>query len=413
MRWFYTFIVRCYTLSIRVAAAFNPKAKQWIEGRRNSHLFDAADENKRHSWIWIHSASLGEFEQGRPVIEAIKKRFPEKKVLLTFFSPSGYEIRKSYPLADKVAYLPADTPQNARQLINTFAFEAVFFVKYEFWFNYLEALSEHKIPTYFLSARFREQQYFFRWFGRWPRRHLRQVTHFFVQDENSAKLLKSFDIFNVTVTGDTRFDRVYQISRTAQPIPVAEQFLQGRQAFVVGSSWPADEEKLMEAFGQLPEYMAVILAPHDISEKHLRTIEEASAYKTIRFSQFTDEMKAKILLVDNIGLLSQLYRYASFAYVGGGFGQNIHNIQEAVAYGCPVIVGPKYGNFTEAVDLVELGGVFAVRNAAELAEMIKRLNADNQFREHASAICRNYVEGSIGATEKVMKLVWGKIANKQ
>ncbi len=404
MRWFYTAAIRFYVLAIKFAALFNPKAQLWVKGRKSDELYTEA-RAKTDKWIWVHAASLGEFEQGRPIIELIKARFPEKKILLTFFSPSGYEIRKNYALADKVAYLPADTPKNAKKLLETYAFEAAIFVKYEFWFNFMEAIYRYKVPLYFISARFRKQQHFFKWYGAWQRNRLKRVNHFFVQDKQSAKLLKEFDIQNVTIVGDTRFDRVYQISRTALPDLLAERFLKGRRAFVVGSSWPADEDKLMKAIKHLPEEMAVILAPHDISEKHLRNIERLSPFEIVRYSDFTESSAARILLIDNIGMLSQLYRYAYLAYVGGGFGQNIHNIQEAVAYGCPVLIGPNYGNFSEAVDLVELGGAFAIHNSSELIDIVNKICNNPDFREHASTICQHYVEGSVGATEKIMSLL--------
>ncbi len=405
MRWLYTLGILIYGKIIQIVAPFNEKAEKWVRGRKNQSFELPGGAKTTDKWIWFHAASLGEFEQGRPLIESIKTHYPEKKILLTFFSPSGYEVRKNYELADKVAYLPADTPANAQKLISAFQFEEVFFIKYEFWFNYMYQLYINKIPLYFVSARFRPDQHFFGWYGWWFRKQLTYVNTFFVQDENSAALLSAISISNFVVTGDTRFDRVYRLSRQQSPLPAIEKFVGDRKVFVIGSSWPADEELLFPLIQQLPENYAVILAPHDISEKHLRTIESLLPVSYVRYS-LSENNHPKVLLIDNIGLLSQLYRFADFAYVGGGFGQNIHNIQEVVAYGCPVIFGPHHKNFTEALDLKELGGAFAVSDGDELSAIVTKLIDDNSFRQNASVICTTYVEGSIGATEKVMDAVF-------
>lgn len=405
MRSLYTIGIVAYSMLAKIVSLFNTKAKAWVNGRKNSEIYKLAAGETSREWIWFHAASLGEFEQGRPLIEAIKSLFPEKKILLTFFSPSGYEVRKNYDLADRVEYLPHDTISNAKRLISTYGFEMVFFIKYEFWFNYMYLLYINKIPLYFISARFRQDQHFFSWYGWWFRKQLGYVSTFFIQDENSAKLLRSISLSNYVVTGDTRFDRVFRLSRQQNPLPQVEKFVADRKVFVVGSSWPADEELLIPVIAQLPDDYAVILAPHDVSEKHIKAIESQLQVSYTRYSAPSNE-KTKVLVIDNVGLLSQLYRFAQFAYVGGGFGQNIHNIQEAVAYGCPVFFGPNHKNFTEALDLVRLGGAFAVGAKTDLLKIVNKFIQDDVFRQSASDVCRRYVEESIGATDKVMKSVF-------
>jgi 3-deoxy-D-manno-octulosonic-acid transferase len=406
MRWLYTLGILIYSKIIQLVSPFNDKANKWYLGRKNQSFELPSGIKSSEKWIWFHAASLGEFEQGRPLIESIKNRFPEKKILLTFFSPSGYEVRKNYELADKVAYLPCDTPSNAKKILKYYRFEAVFFIKYEFWFNLMNELHLEKIPIYFISAKFRKSQHFFQWYGFWFRQQLKKVDQFFVQDKPSAELLQSIDIKNFTITGDTRFDRVFRLSQQAKRFPKIDAFVGNKKVFVVGSSWPNDENLLFPVIEKLNENFVVILAPHDISEKHLLQIESRLSIPFCRYSDFTEQVNCKILIINNIGILSQLYQYASFAYVGGGFGQAIHNIQEAVAYGCPVMIGPNHKNFTEAVDLIRAGGVFEVTDSASIEKTLLQLVSESGFREKASSICRSYVTNQIGATESVMQLIF-------
>lgn len=384
-----------------MAALFgNPKAKLWVEGRRRKP--DVGTDSD--IWVWFHAASLGEFEQGRPLIEALKSEYPRLKVSLTFFSPSGYEIRKDYPLADEVLYLPIDIPRNARQWVNRHHFVAAFFIKYEFWFNYMEALYEKKIPLYYISLILRPKQYFFRWYGRWFRKQLRHVTHFFVQDDTTLELLKSNSFDNVSLCGDTRFDRVAAIAQQAKPFPEIEAFIHGRKCIIAGSSWPPDEKLLFPYTEKLPEDYCMIIAPHDISEKHIRQItEQLSNYQL--YSDLHPEKKSRVLVLNTVGILSQLYQYACFVYIGGGFGVNIHNIQEPVTFGCPVVFGPKYKNFKEAVDLVRLGGAFPINNQAEINNCFNRLIHNEAFCRQASATCKDYLKSQLGATEAIMRQI--------
>ena len=399
MRGLYTLGIRAYSGAVRISALFgNLKAKRWVKGRQQ--LPEAKDDSE--AWVWFHAASLGEFEQGRPVIEALKERYPQLKVCLSFFSPSGYDIRKDYPLADEVCYLPIDTPKNARQWVKRHRFVAAFFIKYEFWFNYMSALHEQSIPLYYISMILKPDQFFFRWYGGWFRKQLRHVTHFFVQDHDTEQLLQKHGFNNVSLCGDTRFDRVADIAKQAKRFPDIEAFIQGRKCIIAGSSWPPDEKLLLPYIQKLPEDYCMIIAPHDISIKHISQITESlNDYQL--YSEYLSENKSKVLVLNIIGILSQLYQYARFVYIGGGFGVNIHNIQEPVTFGCPVVFGPKYKSFKEAVDLVRLGGAFSVSNQSELQQIFDRLISDESHYQKASETCRNYLQSQLGATEVIMR----------
>lgn len=418
MRLLYTIGIRLYSLGVRIAALFgNAKAVKWIEGRRkqgslrplegskgptqNEPVLRQAQEPDSCDWVWFHAASLGEFEQGRPVIEALKQRHPELKVTLTFFSPSGYEVRKDYPLADEVLYLPSDTPAHAAQWVQRRHFVAAVFIKYEFWFNYMQALHDAGIPMFYISLILKPESYFFRWYGTWFFRQLHNVTHFFVQDDVTQKLLINNGLTNVTVCGDTRFDRVAAIARQAKPFAEVERFINGRKCIIAGSTWPPDEKLLAQFLPELPDDYCLIIAPHDISASHVAQIKTQFPDSRL-YTEIDSKKQTKLLVINTIGILSQLYQYARFVYIGGGFGVNIHNIQEPVTFGCPVVFGPKYKSFKEAVDLVALEGVFPVQNADELKSVFRRLMGDETFRIHASEVCIDYLNSQVGATESIM-----------
>ena len=429
MRILYTIGILLYSLGVRVAALFgHAKAMQWVEGRRkqgslsprslrplegskgsiqNEPVLRQAQE-PGCSWVWFHAASLGEFEQGRPVIEALKERHPEVKVLLSFFSPSGYEVRKDYPLADEVLYLPSDTPTHAAQWVRRHHFVAAVFIKYEFWFNYMQALKDAGIPLFYISLILKPDSYFFRWYGTWFFRQLRNVTHFFVQDETTSQLLQNNGLTNVTVCGDTRFDRVAAIARQVKPFPDVEQFIKGRQCIIAGSTWPPDEHLLLDFMPQMPDDYCLIIAPHDISEAHIAQI-KAMFPDSVLYTEWLAQSSVSlgkehnVLVINTIGILSQLYQYARFVYIGGGFGVNIHNIQEPVTFGCPVVFGPKFKSFREAVDLVALEGAFPVRDSDDLKSAFHRLIDDEAFLTHASGVCIDYLNAQVGATESIME----------
>ena len=405
MRLLYSLAIRCYSGMISLASLLgNAKARLWSQGRRKQWDRLKSDDSDAE-WIWFHVSSLGEFEQGLPLIEKIKERYPKYKLLLTFFSPSGYEPRKNFQLADKVAYMPSDTLTNAKRLVDNFNIKAAFFVKYDFWFNYMKVLNDNDIPLYYISALLHSNHYFFKFYTSWFRKQLRYVKHYFVQNEETENLLKSIGIVNVTVTGDTRFDRVYDIARQSQSFPEIENFINGRKCIIAGSSWQTDERFLIPFIERMPENYCMIIAPHDISDSHINQI--TSQLKDYRLYTEIQQPTAngqspKVLVVNTIGILKKIYRYARFAYVGGGFMSSIHNTQEALVYGCPVVIGPKYHKFVEAVDLVKDGGMFSVSNQQELNDIFERLINDEVFYDKVSNICQDYVKLSIGATEKIL-----------
>jgi 3-deoxy-D-manno-octulosonic-acid transferase len=400
MNFLYNFVILLMRMGVALASPFNTKAGLFVRGRKD--VFAKLEAASGKKWIWFHCASLGEFEQGRPVIELIKKEFPQYKVLLTFFSPSGYEVRKNYNGVDTVAYLPWDTRHNARKFVELVKPTMAIFVKYEFWHHYLSTLHSHKIPIVSISSIFRAEQIFFKSYGGFNRNILRKVAHFFVQNETSLKLLQSVGIGNATLAGDTRFDRVYQIVKDAAEIPLLSQFKQGKKVLVVGSSWPEDFEVLKHFISQ--QHLKFVIAPHEISESSLKAIEDDLSVETIRYSQANESsaVSAKVMIIDNMGMLSRIYRYGEFAYIGGAFGKGLHNILEAACYGMPVMFGDKkYQKFQEAMDLIERGGAFVVHDETDLLSLYKRFEVIEHYK-HACLETRKYVEENLGATEKIM-----------
>lgn len=409
MNFLYSIAIRLYSGLVAIASLFgNEKARLWWNGRKNQ--WENLKSNKDDEWIWIHVSSLGEFEQGLPVIERLKSDFPKYKLLLTFFSPSGYEPRKNFQLADKVAYMPSDTRRNAERLIKNFNIKAVFFVKYDFWFNYMKVLKKNDIPLYYISALLHPDHYFFKFYSSWFRKQLFNVSHFFVQNDETAKLLKSIEIENSTVTGDTRFDRVFEIAKQSKSFPEIEEFIAGRQCIIAGSSWPADEKFIIPFSKKMSDNYCLIIAPHDISESHIKQI-TSQLDNYVLYSQHptSNIQHPTVLVINTIGILKQIYKYARFAYVGGGFMSSIHNTQEALVFGCPVVIGPKYHKFVEAVDLVKDGGMFSVNNQQEFDEVFEQLMNDDEFYNKASGICQDYIQLSIGATNKIMKVLESKL----
>lgn len=402
--------IRIYGVLLWMAAPCHSKARRWVEGRRqwSAKLNEALKTPDRDGspLVWFHVSSLGEFEQGRPLIEAIRQRWPERRILLTFFSPSGYEIRKDYDQADIVCYLPADTPRNAARFLDIARPAMVFFVKYDFWFNYIHEIHRREIPLYFLSALFRPGQHFFRWYGGWFRRHLRMVDHFFVQNAESAELLTAAGAGRCTVTGDTRFDRVFAIAAHPKDLPPVARFCDGKPVLVLGSSWEPDEEACLPLIRRAGPGLKVIVAPHDTSPLRIRSVKEKlTGIPFVLLSELTagKGAGAAVLVVDSVGLLAHLYQFATLAFIGGGFGAGIHNIQEPVTFGVPVLFGPRYAKFREARELVALGGALPVTTPGEADEAGMRLLGDPGARALASAVCRKYVEENRGATEKIIR----------
>ncbi len=410
MGYLYRFGIGLYMLFIRIAALFSAKAGMWIKGRKNwrQKMADAANgdatSGKNIRTIWFHCASLGEFEQGRPVLETFSERNPGWRILLTFFSPSGYEHRKHYKHAHHVFYLPMDSLSNVRQFLDIWNPEIAVFVKYEFWFNYLRELAARRVKLFVVSAVFRKNQHFFRFYGAWFRKQLRHVTRFFVQDEASLKLLAGYGITNVKVSGDTRFDRVYALAQEEHSIPAVEAFVRGHQILVAGSTWPKDERLLKGLLNSMTQNLRLIIAPHEVSEDKIKRLMEQIGTSACRYSSYseTDHNDCRVLIIDGIGLLSRLYRYGDIAYIGGGFGEGIHNILEAATYGIPVIFGQNHGKFVEARELISEGGAFCIQDQQELNNLFLKLMNDESLRKKAGSVCKTYVKKKQGAVKMIM-----------
>lgn len=405
MRGIYSLLILLYLLAVRVVALFDPKVKRMVQGHRQTFHILHEKVRKGERYIWFHAASLGEFEQGRPLMERIRRDYPQYKLLLTFFSPSGYEVRKDYEGADIICYLPLDTPLNAIRFVKTVRPVMAFFIKYEFWQNYYKVLQHYHIPIYSVSSIFRPEQVFFKWWGGRYYKVLTRVTHFFVQNEFSKHLLATRGVFNVTVVGDTRFDRVVEIAQQAKVLPKVEQFKQNQPVFVAGSSWEPDEELFVRYFNEHPEWK-LIIAPHVVNEEHLTALEQQLQMKTVRYSQFTEaDADARCLLIDCYGLLSSIYRYGEIAYVGGGFGVGIHNVLEAAVWGVPVLFGPNNQRFQEACQLLETGGGFEVTGWDTLQQQLNILVQDTARRATAGQASGAYVQSKAGAADKILKKV--------
>jgi 3-deoxy-D-manno-octulosonic-acid transferase len=391
-------------LGFRIAAWVLPKAKAFVKGRKNLlEKIQNAFQGHEGQLVWVHCASLGEFEQGRPVIEALKKKFPSVKVLLTFFSPSGYEVRKNYKEADHVFYLPWDTSSNASQFISAANPTVAIFVKYEFWYHYSRELKARNIPVISISSIFRGDQLFFKPHGGFYRGILKNFNHFFVQNQTSLQLLNSIGIEQCTLAGDTRFDRVYAVVQDGGEIPIARIFKADQKTIVAGSCWGEDMDALAPIINEGKNKF--IIAPHEITETFLQTVERGLQVKSIRYSKAANQNLEdyQVLIIDNVGMLSRLYRYGEFAYIGGAFGKGLHNILEAACYGIPIFFGNKsYQRFQEATDLIHRGGAFAIADHKELKEKFEMLNLPENFLP-ACDVTRAYVIENLGATEKIME----------
>jgi 3-deoxy-D-manno-octulosonic-acid transferase len=405
----YTVGIHFYSLIIRIFSLFNPKAKLFINGRKDifEQIATRIDAKQKH--IWFHFASLGEFEQGRPVLEKLKEKYPLKRIVVTFFSPSGYEIRKNYALAD-VFYLPLDSKSNAKRFIEAINPEMAIFTKYEFWHYYFKELHNRAIPLYVISGIFRPKQTFFKWYGGFYRKILASVTYFFVQNEESQLLLKSIGIDQVAISGDTRFDRVYENAQAPKKLDLIEKFIGLSPTLICGSTWPEDEKLLSALPEKYPDWKFII-APHEIHDSHIEGIEKQFPAGSLRFSLLSSRLNVdhfqssdfnpQVLIIDNIGMLSSLYQYGKIAYIGGGFGAGIHNTLEAAAFGLPVIFGPKYQKFQEAKDLIVIGAAKTIGTDAELIEAFEQLKMNNA----AANAAKKYVEDKKGATNQIISMI--------
>lgn len=407
MNFLYNFSIKVYQAGVKLIAGRNAKAAKMVEG--HAKTMDILNEKiiSGEKYIWIHVASLGEFEQGRPLIEMIKRENPLRKIVLTFFSPSGYEIRKNYKEADVICYLPFDLPSKVTQFLDIVNPEMAIFVKYEFWGNYLEQLKQRGIPTYLISAIFRDSQVFFKGWGGMFRNMLNCFTHFFVQDENSKKLLKSIGITNVDVCGDTRFDRVTDIMATTKSFPIVENFTKGKFTLIIGSSWQPDEDIIIPYFNSHPE-MRLIVAPHEFDAERVEALKSRITRKCVLYTETneTEAVDADCLILNCFGILSSCYRYAQVAHIGGGFGVGIHNINEAAVYGMPVIFGPKYHKFKEAHDLIAAGGAFSIQSAEEFSAKMNKMLSDKTYLADCGTRAKHYIESQLGATERIYNKIF-------
>ncbi len=394
MSFLYNISIQIFVIAARFSALFNTKAKLWHKGRK--HIFKQLSEaiKQEQNIVWFHCASLGEFEQGKPIIEAYKKKYSKHKILLTFFSPSGYEIRKNYKDADWVFYLPADTKANAKRFISIVKPIKVVFVKYEFWFNYMTELKKQNIPFYSVSTIFRKEQVFFKY--KWFARQLNNVSHFFIQDKNSKELLKNIGFSNCTLAGDTRFDSVIANTQNAISIPLIEEFSKNKTTIICGSTWPKDEALLAKYIKDHPENNYII-APHEL--QHISALQKQTNALLFSKADNTNINNSNVLIIDSIGILSNIYKYGKLAYIGGGFGGGIHNILEAVTFGLPVVFGPNYQNFNEATELIKKKGAISISNYKELTSAIDFFSAFDK------SIAINYIQENSGATTKILNSI--------
>lgn len=414
MYFLYNILVQLTGFALKGVAFFNKKMALFVAGRKDVFKTLQATFEKNDRVIWFHCASLGEFEQGRPVIEQVRNQFNTHKILVTFFSPSGYEIRKDYDGADLVTYLPLDTQHNARRFLELAHPEMAIFIKYEFWPNFLKQLKGNGIPILLVSGIFRKDQTFFKWYGGWMKKALHNFDHFFVQDIQSEALLKTLGFTNITKSGDTRFDRVHEITR--QPINLIdiEDFRNNKLTLIAGSTWPKDEELLVKYINHSDDAHRFIIAPHNIKPGSISELENSIRKKTMLFTEIEKKKHSEyqVLIINTIGLLSKIYKYADIVYVGGGFGVGIHNILEPATFSVPVLIGPNFKKFKEANDLVGLGACFVVNDYEELSQRLGELFADEEQRKGAGKLAGDYVLNNVGATQMIMDYL-SKIISKK
>jgi len=400
MLFLYDLGLRLYRFLILLASLKNKKAAAWIEGRRNLFPYISGQIKPSKTHVWFHFASLGEFEQGRPVLEEMKSKYAEISLVITFFSPSGYEIRKDYQFADHVFYLPLDTRENAREFIKLIQPTIAVFTKYEYWYHYFDELQKNKIPLFIVSGIFRKDQPFFRWYGGLHRKMLHMVSHFFVQNDLSKTMLNSLGLNNVSVAGDTRFDRVVNNMTQVPRIAVIEQFCADHKVFIAGSTWPEDEA-LIASIVEIYHDWKFIIAPHETDQRHILEIEKLFP-ACARFSELKKRnTESQVLIIDNIGMLSSLYQYGDIGYIGGGFGVGIHNTQEASAFSLPVIFGPNYRKFQEAIDLIQKGASFSIKDSEELKQRMSHLQKP-EIRGKLGKIAKEYILANAGATRIIL-----------
>ncbi|MCD6012009.1 MAG: 3-deoxy-D-manno-octulosonic acid transferase [Flavipsychrobacter sp.] len=413
MLFLYNFFLFLYQLAIKAYSVFNAKAQKWVDGRKGWEQHIAATLKQGEKRIWFHCSSVGEYEQAKPLIEVMKAEFPAYKIIVTFFSPSGYEACKDSKLLDYVFYLPHDNNNNAERFVSLVAPSMALFVKYEFWYHYLQALKTRQVPTMLVSGAFRSEQPFFKWYGSLFRKMLQNFTWFFVQDDESKKMLNKIGIeSNVIISGDTRYDRVATIANNLSPIPAIEEFQGNHKILIAGSTWPGDEEVLKECLELLPDDWKLVLVPHEIDDAHIKKIQQLFDNKPILFTDLKDGNTGydkKVLIVNTMGMLSRMYSYGEIAFIGGGFQKGgIHNILEPAVFGLPVLFGPIYEKFVEAKELVAHQYVFPVNDAAEAKEKLKKLIEDVDYRQSLHNSLKKFMQEHIGASGKVVDIIQKK-----
>ncbi|KFF19883.1 3-deoxy-D-manno-octulosonic acid transferase [Flavobacterium hydatis] len=408
MLFLYNLIVFIVAFLLKIVALFSPKIRLFVNGRKDVFAILKEKIKPSDKTIWFHAASLGEYEQGLPVIEKIKEKYPSHKIIVTFFSPSGYEVRKNNTVADATLYLPLDTKQNAKQFLKLAHPEMVFFIKYEFWLNYLNELKKNNTPTYLVSGIFRDNQIFFKWYGGFYKKALDAFTYFFVQNESSKNKIESIGYKNVIISGDTRFDRVVAILERDNTLDFIAEFKNNTTTIVIGSSWPKDEVLLTEYINTTQERVKFIIAPHNIKPEQITALQQSITKKTILFSEKEGKNLADydVFIIDTVGILTKIYSYATIAYVGGGFGNpGVHNILEPATFGLPIIIGPNYSHFAEATELVHLGGCISITDAKQLETEFNHLITDKDYLNEKGLICKSYVQNKKGATNKIMSII--------
>jgi 3-deoxy-D-manno-octulosonic-acid transferase len=408
MHFIYNIGIYASTWLVRAASLFSPKLKLFIVGRKNIFEIIASKIKPSNKTIWFHAASLGEYEQGLPLIEAIKIKYPEHLIVLTFFSPSGYEVKKNNTVADLTIYLPLDTPKNAKQFVQLINPEMAFFIKYEFWANYLLTLHNNKIPTYLVSGIFRKNQLFFKWYGGFYRKILNSFTAIFVQNKESQVLLAEIGISNVILSGDTRFDRVAQILKQDNKLPFIQEFKNNKTTIVIGSSWPKDEELIVKYINSNDSGLKFIIAPHNINKEQITQLKNSITKKTVLYSDYKNHELAHfdVFIIDTVGLLTRIYSEANIAYVGGGFGSSgVHNILEPATFGIPIVIGPNYTKFNEVKQLINLGGCISISEYNALANVFDSYLYSNELITDKGKICSNFISNHTGAVLKILNKI--------
>jgi 3-deoxy-D-manno-octulosonic-acid transferase len=411
MHFLYNLAIQFTQLLVKIIALFSPKMKLFVDGRKDVFSILEQKIKPQDQTIWFHAASLGEYEQGLPVIEKIKEKYPNRKIIITFFSPSGYEVRKNNTVADVTVYLPLDTPKNAKQFLKLVHPELVFFIKYEFWINYLDQLQKQNIPTYLISGIFREKQLFFKWYGGFYRKALDTFTHFFVQNENSKKLITQLGKTNITLSGDTRFDRVVAILEKDNTLDFIAEFKNSKTTIVIGSSWPKDEALLVEYINSCQHDVKFIIAPHNIKPEQIQQLRNSITKKTVLFSEKEnkDLSHFEVFIIDTIGILTKIYSYGDIAYVGGGFGNpGVHNLLEPATFGIPIIIGPNFSHFDEAIKLVDNKGCTSINNFKELDTAFSTLIQNPEIRLQKGKNCAEFVQKNKGATSSILNEITHK-----